>query len=353
VASQPELNLELGASSVSRESFSAEIDSLVNLGIVDAAVNKFVPHAVRGVLICGLPRSGTTAFARALEAMGFSLGNATESPVAEIAELHPPLRAAVSGDSDKQLLLLQALENQISKLMTATGRYAIKLPDYYRFLNKLPVPKGIDLVLFITRDPICIAVRNSKSVCMERAAAIRKAVREYAELIDIASAYAAPSLLVSYEKLLATPTDQLSALAEIMGVNLSEDDVKAAASSVVINDLQYLKSSSLQRGELQGEVSYYAHGCIGGWCFWSGIPAKKVSLQVYTEAGEFIGEGSTRRIRTELVDSGLHLTGEVGFRVDLLRLVPLHQLRFKVDGQPVSLMPTSKLKQRLRRIEML
>lgn len=352
MASQSELNLELGSSDVLQVPFTAEIGSLLNLGIVDAAVNKFVPQPVRGVLICGLPRSGTTAFARALEAMGFSLGHASESPVAEIAELHPPLRAAVSGGSEEQLLLLQALEDQISKLMTASGRFLIKLPDYYRFLNKLPVPKGIDLVLFVTRDPICVAVRNSKSVCMESAVAIRKAVREYAELIDIVSAYSAPSLLVSYEKLLAMPADQLSALAEMMVVDGSEMDIDAAINSIVINDLRYLKSSSLQRGNLQGEICYYANARIGGWCFWSGIPSKKISLQIYTKSGELLGEGSTRRTRTELVDAGLHPTGEVGFRVDLPLLVPFHQLRFKVDGLPVSLMPTSKLKQRLRRIAM-
>jgi hypothetical protein len=331
------------------ETVSEELLGLVNLGIVDCLGANFSPCEVRGVLICGLPRSGTTAFARALEQLGFSLGSASDAPVAEIAALHPPLKAALGGELRQKAALLQELERQLDALASGSDRYAIKLPDYYRVLNQQPCPRGIDLILFVTRDPICVALRNSKSVGMNRDSAISRALKQYAELIEVATACETPSLLVSYEKLIAMPADLLRALAQILGVSPGEERLEQAVSAVVLNDQRYLQSSSLQFGDLRGEIGFFGNGRIGGWCFWSGMPEKRVSLEVRTESGEVVGAGSTRRLRAELVDMGVHPTGEVGFRIELSRPVPLTELSFVADGRAVALSPSAKLRQRLRR----
>lgn len=337
---------------------SAELNHLVNLGIVDTAGNQFfasgqadgrAARQIRGVLICGLPRSGTTAFAKALEQLGFSLGSASGTPVAELAALHPPLKAALSAGGDQDGPLLQALEAEVARLAAAAERYVVKLPDYYRVLNRQAIPQGVDLILFVTRDPICVAVRNSKSVHMDGAAALRRAVREYGELIDVASACACPSLLVSYEKLLAMPQDLLTALAERLQVPLDEARREAAVGAVVLNDQRYLESSSLSRGAFQGQIGYYAESRLGGWCFWSGMPQKAVGLEVRSAAGEMVGSGVARRLRQGLVDEGLHPTGRAGFQIDLKCDLPLQALTFFADGVQVSLKPTPRLQRRLRR----
>jgi hypothetical protein len=301
------------------------------------------------VLICGLPRSGTTAFAKALEQLGFSLGRASGTPVAELAGLHPPLKAALSAGGDQDGPLLHALEAELAGLAAEAERYVVKLPDYYRVLNRQPIPQGVDLILFVTRDPICVAVRNSKSVHMDGAAALRRAVREYGELIDVASACACPSLLVSYEKLLAMPQDLLAALAERLQIPRDAACLDAAAGAVVLNDQRYLQSSSLQRGAFQGQIGYYAESRLGGWCFWSGMPQKAVGLEVRSAAGAMVGSGVARRLRQGLVDEGLHPTGRAGFQIDLNCDLPLQALTFFADGVQVSLKPTPRLQRRLQR----
>ena len=330
---------------------SDDLSDLVNLGIVESfgLQSDSAKLGFRGILICGLPRSGTTAFARALERLGFSLGSAGDSPVAEIADLHPYLRAAMQGGDQERMNLMRAIEIEVNDLATTHQRYIVKLPDCYRFLNEHALPRGIDLVIFVTRDPLCVAVRNSKSVGMDNAFAIKKAVNEYASLLDIAASCSAPWLLVAYEKLLAMPQDLLSAMARVLGLPGDNELLSQAVRSIVLNDGRYLKSSSLQRGEFRGEIGYFACGRIGGWGFWSGMPLKRVKIEIRSADEDSLGVGITRLIRTELVDQGIHPTGEVGFRVDLFRHVPLGQLRFIADGIEVSLRPSPKLRKRMRR----
>ena len=345
------LELEILPKSTAEPVSSQGQSNLVNLGIVESLGPDFSAHDLHGVLICGLPRSGTTAFAKAFEQLGFSLGLASTAPVAELAPLHPPLKAALRGGPTQRADLIDAIEKQLTVLASEANRFVIKLPDYYQLLkHQEPTPRGINLILFVTRDPMCIAVRNSKSVGMNSAAALRKAVREYADLIDAATTCATPSLLVSYEKLLTMPVDLLGALAQLLGLSICATKLENAAQTLVLNDQRYLKSSSLQRGELRGEIGYYAKDQIGGWCFWSGMPEKRVCLKVHTQAGEVIGKGITRRLRPELVNAGAHPTGQVGFRIDLSRSIPLEKLNFTADEIAVSILPSSRLRQRLRRV---
>lgn len=357
-----------------------ELTSLVNLGIVDSlglqATHQSLspchnplqdrldqadhqrahsgdhPSAsIRGVLICGLPRSGTTAFAKVLEKIGFDLGRASGTPVAELASLHPPLKAALQGDAEAAGPLVQALEAEALALSSQFERYVIKLPDYYRVLNRQRLPRGIDLVIFVTRDPLCVAVRNSQSVFMDPEAAVRRAVREYAELIDIASACSCPSLLVSYEKLLAMPRDLLPVLAQRLGVSLGGEALESAISSVVLNDQSYLASSSLSRGEFCGQIGFYRENRLGGWCFWSGMPSKPITLEVRSSKGIVLGRGVARVTRPALVETGLHPTGKAGFQFELAQHLPLKKLCFFADGIAVQMAPTPQLRKRLRRAQ--
>jgi hypothetical protein len=198
---------------------SDDLSDLVNLGIVASLPleSGILGLNFRGILICGLPRSGTTAFARALEQLGFSLGPAGLSPVAELASLHPPLRAAMHGGEQERMNLMYAMEAEADLLSRDHQRYIIKLPDSYRFLDQKFLPRGIDLVIFVTRDPLCVAVRNSKSVGIGMAVAIKKAVSEYASLMDVVASCSYPNLLVPYEKLLAMPVDFLGAIIKSLG----------------------------------------------------------------------------------------------------------------------------------------
>lgn len=331
---------------------SEDLSDLVNLGIVASTPleSGIIGLDFKGILICGLPRSGTTAFARALEQLGFSLGPAGLSPVAELASLHPPLRAAMHGGEQERINLMDAMEAEVDLLSRDNQHYIIKLPDSYRFLDQEFLPRGIDLVIFVTRDPLCVAVRNSKSVGIDMAVAIKKAVSEYASFMNVVASCSYPNLLVPYEKLLAMPVDFLSAIAKSLGFPEGGENVDRAVCSVVLNDANYLKASSLDRGEFLGEIGYFANGRIGGWCFWSGMPEKRVQLNIFGPSGSSLGSAATRLKRTELVDRGLHPTGDVGFRVDLSSSShTLDKLKFVVDGFEVNMRPSAKLRKRIRR----
>lgn len=323
---------------------------LVNLGIIESPnfPKPVLQSKSIGALVCGLPRGGTTAFARVLEQMGFSLGAASQSPVAEFVALHPPLKAALTGGPDQHDFLVAAMEHHLQLLSADCNRFAIKLPDYYHFLGTRVLPRGIDVVLFITRDPLCVAIRNIKSVGMDPSVAILKAVREYGALIDAINRCPVPSLVISYEKLLSIPDQIVRYLANSLGVPLTDDCLNNSVKSVVLNDPAYLKSSSLSRGEFRGEISYFKDGRLGGWCFWSGMPGKHVILEVYKDNGELLGCSTARRQRFDVVEAGLHPTGQIGFRVDLSQSVKLDRLQFVADGMPVPLRASTKLLKRIR-----
>lgn len=339
-------SVSTSAGPVLPDSVSSDLSHLVNLGVVDFSGPS---SPVRGLLICGLPRSGTTAFAKALAQLGFDLGRASEAPVAELASLHPPLKAALQGGAAEGMRLVEALEGEVSALSAVSPRFAIKLPDYYRVLNHQRMPQGIDLILFVTRDPICVAVRNSKSVHMDVQAAIRRAVKDYGEMVDVASACSCPSLLVSYEKLLAMPAELLPVLARRLGLEPDPARLEAAIGALVLNDQRYLSSSSLERGTFRGQIGYFSGSRIGGWCFWDGMPSKAITMEVRSPRGVVLGRGQARVMRPNLLEEGLHPTGKAGFQIDLDQALPLKKLSFFADGIAVALAPTPQLKKRLRR----
>ena len=127
-----------------------------NSGFVEFS-RPFGSRKPKGVIICGLPRSGTTAVAKCLQNAGFSLGKDL-SNVLEDQEF----RSCLTPFSNN------GLAAYINSRSESAGYFpwAAKYPESYLEIPNLMSFQDMAIVV-VTRDPLAMAKRNNISVFQE------------------------------------------------------------------------------------------------------------------------------------------------------------------------------------------
>lgn len=224
----------------------------------------------KGVVVCGLPRSGTTAFAVGLKNAGFDLGDSLSNVLEDVSFR----KALVNGDRDD---LISYFEQR--KEPGAGLPWCVKFPQAYKFIPKILDADSSILFVIATRDPFCVALRNNISMLEDIQAAFRRSVKDYNSLYQQISflSQSSSAVIVSYEKILASPKTVFAGLIQYILPDVNSETLEAmaskAAEGISLNSESYLAESRL-------DLSHYVEldkstAQIRGWCILRSNVARK------------------------------------------------------------------------------
>lgn len=254
------------------------------------------------VVICGLPRSGTSAFASGLQSAGIPLGKGL-SNVYEDQRFRAALESNVDGDLKKYFLIRDEED--------PCGVWGVKYPDAYKCISRINRVREGTLFIVTTRDPMCVALRNNISMCQGFEDFLRKSTHEYLDLCRMVmeSRGSAHLLLVSYEKLLSSAEATFSQIfSNLSGDRTTIDNWSSKASTaVMVNPKGYLEESNIQP---VFSIDAISSNALRGWCFFKAQPNRKAVLEVLSGAS-IVATLTCDQKREDLIP--LHPDGLCGF----------------------------------------
>jgi hypothetical protein len=208
---------------------------LINPGVV--CLNQ-QDHAIaqKTIIVVGIPRSGTSMVASAMECLGVFMGQYIDKAVFEdIAIAH----ALESGDVAK-------LQSLIENRNRSHNVWGFKRPAAFNIMESFVHYFRNPCFIITYRDPLAIAKRNEISMHMEFPNALLAASRQQIALTQFALKLKQPAMLVSYEKALLDPNGFVKNLAEFCNIDADASLIHAASKTVVNGPELYLAKSSIK-----------------------------------------------------------------------------------------------------------
>lgn len=274
-------------------------DALINTGI--SILNPNAADEPRTVIVVGYARGGTSIVAGALSALGVFMGSKVRVPVYEDALL---ANAFESND--------EARMEEIIAEYDATHRvWGFKRPSVLNYLPMVHSKVRNPRYIFIFRDALSIATRNSISMQADVLSTMREALNGYLKATDFIQEYNPASMLISSEKLLQNKHDFILQLCDFVGLQPTAEAMKQAENFIAPNPLLYLDNTRITKAI--GGIKKITAKSLRGW-------AKLVhqdrppSIDVYVN-DNLIAELVPDDYRPELVDHKLHEAGYAGFEI--------------------------------------
>lgn len=190
---------------------SAMVDSNVNPGIHPLNVPDH--HEPRTAVVLGLPRGGTSMVAGVLHHLGVDMGDDFNTATFEDRRL--------SGAVEKGSI--DAVRRIVNERNNRSNIWGWKRPSARKHLDIVQAEFRNPYYIMVFRDMLAIATRKHLSIRSDVIKAMRSNVRAQRQLIDIAASLDAPLLLLSYEKCLNHPPAAAAAIAEFVGVPVTND----------------------------------------------------------------------------------------------------------------------------------
>jgi len=192
--------------------------------------------------VCGIARGGTTAVAAGLEQAGIPMSlKKNLTSVKEDLDFH----SAVESED--------CLKNYIEKrVIAAKGKIAgCKYPGAYNFLSNFAEISNIALII-VLRDPLAVAMRNTSSMLIPMDSSLDSAIDSYRQIINnvkssVNTSFLPKIILLSYEKLLASPQETFQNLYEMCNFDqkfIQEASLKSS-SAVTLDPTTYLSESNI------------------------------------------------------------------------------------------------------------
>lgn len=165
------------------------------------------------ILITGLGRSGTSAVASIASQLGYFMPNVGNLATHEDEELRELLK---NGDVAK---IKAVLERRVAE----NEFVAWKDPKLFS-VNGASLQRILDhdwLYVFVFRDPLCIAMRNNKSLNMDIDTALTSAVAMQQKMVKFYTntVNKFPTYKFSYEKFMLSPDTELKMFCEFLGID--------------------------------------------------------------------------------------------------------------------------------------
>lgn len=230
---------------------TSKMQHLINEGTFLINYENSTSKDEKTIIICGLPRSGTSMMAMLLKNVGIFIGNKVDNAVFEDVEIS---RMIENNENIDQII---ESRNKKHKVWGWKRPNAYKFGD--RFLNKLRNPHFI--VLF--RDHASIAMRRSISDRSDFVKNLSKINKEYEILINFIHENKFPILIVSYEKSLSQKIRVIKSVFDFVGIRFTAEKKQIAINSININRKEYLQKS--QRMEISGLIEDVNNGIVMGW----------------------------------------------------------------------------------------
>jgi hypothetical protein len=205
------------------------LEDRLNYGI--AVLNDKPCGAEATIVATGLGRSGTTMLARIMEESGLEMGKKLTTNTREVKRLQTMVKA-----NDRL-----AFKSFCKKQSRLTPKWGFKLPGFRSVMRSYESSMSNPRFVIIFRDVLSISIRNGIAVGSELLPNMLFSMRDYLLLLNQVTALKSPVLLISYEKALHYPDRTVAAMAEFMGLTLSERQIAKIAEIAVLNaDPDYL-----------------------------------------------------------------------------------------------------------------
>lgn len=297
---------------------SSDIELLHNKGVF--VINQPAePAAEKTIIVLGAARGGTSMAAGALHHLGVCMGDDVSVVYEDLA-----LSTAIEqGD-------VSAAEAVIAKRNKAYPVWGWKRPSSIKFGEKWKDRFRNPYYVVVFRDVFAIANRNRISMMASVITNMRASLAHYGAILDFLQESKAPCLLVSYEKAMGEREYFVRQLRDFVGTG-DESQISAAIDFIEPHPETYLKVSRITDGV--GVVDKVRTNVVSGWAMFKKSPrAAEVALRIN---GEEVMAMRAKRLRKDLLDKGLHPTGQCGFMFKLpsgKELQPGDQVSVRVVG---------------------
>ncbi|MFT6285973.1 MAG: hypothetical protein ACJAYC_002453 [Halieaceae bacterium] len=232
----------------------AELD---NIGVFEQNCEQLSAgnYGANTLIVLGAPRGGTSAIAGALAAMGIYMGRGAAAPVFESLAL---ANAIESGDQDKVRELIDTFNQEYPV-------WGFKRPGFTRFVDEYHALFRNPIYLVIFRDPAATASRSiiSGRLKVNYLKKLRRVLTVYEGIVNFVEASGAPTLFISYEKLLQDPLNTLTRINDALKLETAAELLNKGARFVEPSPEQYLEASRSHR--VEGEWLELTATHVKGW----------------------------------------------------------------------------------------
>lgn len=258
-------------------------------------------------LILGQARGGTSLAAGILYHLGIPMGEQCDKPIYEDGIL---TRAIRSGNS-------RQIKENIATYNSQWPKWGFKQPAAQNFILRNHRLFRNPYYLFIVKDPASIAIRKQSLYGKDAITAMRQTLEIYDRTLKFIAKTKAPTLIVSYEKLMQNPESLVARIGRFVGnKNLSTDSAKEFIKAGNKNYQLFFDNQLTQkRLHIEGHIDQVTANQITGWAV-DHHNDTPVALRVEKNGVE-IATGIAEDFRADLKQAKAHKTGQCAYTISL------------------------------------
>ncbi|MEN9503720.1 MAG: hypothetical protein RI964_3005 [Pseudomonadota bacterium] len=265
------------------------------------------------IVVVGLNRGGTSAIAASLHAMGVALGKAYNEPIYEDIQLARAVRA-------KDWLLVKLILKQYEQ---DYAKFAWKLPDNYKYLERIHKYLSNPYYIFIYRDIFARSLRHSLVYESDIVNAMRSGLEGYEKIVKFFNGKKLNALHVSYEKMLNNREEFAQALLDFCGVEHQPEimqriiDVTSPYPASYTNwAMGHKQKKILNEHAFDGWIDGFEQHNLSGWMVKMGSPQLE-PLRIHVFINDVLwGTFLADYYRQDILDIGLSSNGKAGFLIN-------------------------------------
>ncbi|NHN36164.1 hypothetical protein G8764_02525 [Pseudomaricurvus alcaniphilus] len=266
----------------------------------------------QAIIIVGINRSGTSAIAASLDAIGISLGEHSHKPIFEDTELAKCFRSRN----------WRGFEEIVADYASRHKLFAWKLPDAVNDLNRVDKLFRAKKYIFVFRDIYAIALRKEQALDQDVLQSMIKSNKQYQQVLNFIARSNIDYMLVSYEKMLIEPAVYANNLLNFLGLDKSEANLEKIVGSISASPADYVawsaqakQEKSLEEISISGHLDQASNQHVSGWAK-AAATEEPVMLDVLVD-GVAVATLTAENFRADLVEAGISQSGKHGFDFSL------------------------------------
>lgn len=226
-------------------------NTLINNGVVIIGNSSMAKN--NATVVVGTARGGTSMVAGAMAKLGVYMGDKARAPVFEDTHLSERFEK-------NDILGVKSIVKEYSKVHKDWGW---KRPSSIDRLNEVFESIGDARYIFIYKDVMSIANRNSISMLSDVLPGMHRALEQYAKTLEFLRSRPLYAMLVSYEKAMRDPTNFVSELIAFLNIEPTNEQVQRAIAFIAPNPVDYLDASRITKAE--GRLGGITGRKVYGW----------------------------------------------------------------------------------------
>ncbi|WP_348815023.1 sulfotransferase [Halomonas sp. H10-59] len=246
-------------------------DALINKGVV--VIGDQDDKMPSPIIVIGTARGGTSMVAGVLAKLGVFMGDRASHPVYEDVRL--------SEAFEKQDMAQTGLI--VKEYQTRYTRWGWKRPSIIDHLDEVDALLPNARYVFIYKDILSIAQRNSISMLAEITEGMDRALSQYRKTLRFVRQKSPRAMLVSYEKASAYPEAFLSTLESFCGISPSQEEHQTALAFIDPEPEDYIEATRITKS--QGRLLSCDSRRVSGW-------ARYVHKKQHAEVEVFVDDRS-------------------------------------------------------------